>query len=135
MTTNSKTNDHNAMELRTFRIGDPPLTEAELRIAPTRRPPRGVRKADWPQLFDVWLPSAGPSAALLQRAPALVATDAGWSRFVRSYTREMSSAEARQTIALLAAVARRLPVAIGCYCENESRCHRSILRRLIEQAG
>ena len=123
------------LKLRTFRIGDPPQGRDELRVATTRRPPRGVRKAEWPRLFDVWLPSAGPSAALLQRAPGWVATDAGWSRFVRAYTREMSSAEARQTIALLAAIARRLPVAIGCYCENEARCHRSILRRLIEQAG
>ena len=119
------------MKLRTFRIGDPPLTEDELRIAPTRRPPRGIRKAQWHRLFDVWLPSLGPSVALLQRAKVLVASDAGWSRFVRAYTREMSAAEARQTIALVAAVARRMPVAIGCYCEDETRCHRSVLRQII----
>jgi uncharacterized protein YeaO (DUF488 family) len=82
-------------------------------------------------LFDVWLPSVGPSMALLRRAPALVATDRGWSRFVKAYAREMSATEARQTIALIAAVARRMPIAIGCYCEDEARCHRSVLRQLI----
>ena len=121
------------MKLRTFRIGDPPLKGDELRIASTRRPPRGVPKTEWHRHFDVWLPSVGPSTALLQRARAMVTTDVGWSRFAGAYTREMSSTEARQTIALLAEIARRMPLAIGCYCENESRCHRSILRRLIEQ--
>ena len=121
------------LQLRTFRIGDPPGAGGDLRVATTRRPPRGVPKSEWHRHFDVWLPSVGPSAALLQRTRTMVTTDAGWSRFARAYTREMSSTEARQTISLLAEIARRMPLAIGCYCEHESRCHRSILRRLIEQ--
>jgi uncharacterized protein YeaO (DUF488 family) len=61
----------------------------------------------------------------------MVATDRGWSRFAKAYERELSSAEARQTIALIAAIARRMPIAIGCYCQDETRCHRSVLRQLI----
>ena len=122
------------MKLRTFRIGDPPSRSDELRIAPTRRPPRGVAKGDWHRYFDVWLPALAPSAALFSRAKRLVATDAGWKQYARAYVREMSQTEARQTIALLAVLARRMPIAIGCYCEDESRCHRSLLRRLIIEA-
>jgi uncharacterized protein YeaO (DUF488 family) len=122
------------MKLRTFRIGHSPRRAGELRVATTRRPPRGVPKSEWREYFDVWLPALGPSAGLLQRARSMVATDAGWSRFVRAYTREMSAADARQTIALIAAVARKMPIAIGCYCEDESRCHRSVLRQLIERS-
>jgi len=124
------------MELQTFRIGDPARTGGALRIATTRRPPRGIRKADWPEYFDVWLSSVAPSLELLARAQrAALDRPAEWQKFERAYTREMSRTEARQTIALLAALARRWPIAIGCYCENESRCHRSILRQLIERAG
>jgi uncharacterized protein YeaO (DUF488 family) len=119
------------MTLRTFRIGDPPARRGELRVAATRRPPRGVPKGEWHRYFDVWLPSLGPSAALFRRARELSATASGWSKFVRAYTREMSQTEARQTIALLAALTRRTPLAIGCYCEDETRCHRSVLRQLI----
>ena len=122
------------MKLRTFRIGDPPRKQDGLRIAPTRLPPRGIRKAQWHRYFDVWLPALAPSAALFARAKRLVATDAGWRQYARAYTREMSRTEPRQTIALLAAFARLTPIAIGCYCEDESRCHRSILRRLIEKS-
>lgn len=122
------------MKLRTFRIGDPPGAADELRIAPTRRPPRGVAKGDWHRYFDVWLPALAPSAELFARARRLIATDAGWRQFSRAYAREMSQTEARQTIALLSVLARRVPIAIGCFCEDESRCHRSVLRRLIADA-
>jgi uncharacterized protein YeaO (DUF488 family) len=124
------------VKLQTFRIGEPARTGETLRIAATRRPPRGVKKADWPKLFNVWLPVVAPSLELLARAHRLALDrPADWETFGRAYTREMSRTEPRQTIALLAALARRWPIAIGCYCEDESRCHRSILRRLIEHGG
>jgi uncharacterized protein YeaO (DUF488 family) len=120
------------LQLTTFRIGDPTWEGDALRIATTRRPPRGVPKSKWHELFDLWLPAVAPSTALLGRAHASDFEDAAaWTRFVRAYTREMSQTEARQTIALLAAVARQMPIAIGCYCEDETRCHRSVLRQLI----
>jgi len=121
--------------LQTFRIGDPAALDGGLRIAPTRRPPRGVPKGEWHRYFDVWLPALAPSPTLFAHARRLIATEAGWKRYARAYTREMSQTEPRQTIALLAAVARRTPIAIGCYCVDESRCHRSVLRRLIEQSA
>lgn len=124
------------MNLQTFRIGDPARTGDALRLATTRRPPRGVRKADWPAYFDVWLPGVAPSLELLARAHRLALDrPAEWQKFERAYTREMSRPEPRHTIALLAALAQRWPIAIGCYCEDESRCHRSILRRLIERSA
>jgi uncharacterized protein YeaO (DUF488 family) len=120
------------MNLRTFRIGESARQRGELRIATTRRPPRGVHKTDWGRYFDVWLPAVAPSVDLLARAHRLTLDrPADWKTFERAYTREMSRTEPRQTIALLAALAHRWPIAIGCYCDNESRCHRSILRRLI----
>lgn len=125
------------LKLKTFQIGAPPKRGEGLRLGVTRRPPRGIPRARW-QLdgfFDVWLPSVAPSADLLRRAKDLDFDDvSARQRFFRAYEREMQATEARQTIALLAALAMRTPIAIGCHCGDESRCHRSILRQLIEDA-
>lgn len=124
------------LRLQTFRIGELQRSADVLRVATTRRPPRGIRKSDWAEYFDVWLPVVAPSSGLLVRAHRWpLDQPAVWARFERAYVREMSQTEARQTIALLVAIARRIPIAIGCYCDDESRCHRSVLRRLITQSA
>lgn len=127
------------MKLSTFRIGQPPTAKSELRLAVTRRPPRGLPRAEWNQLFDVWLPVLAPSKELLRQAHTIDWRDAGArARFFNRYERELlGSAEKRQTVRLLAELGKRLPISIGCFCEDESRCHRSRLREMIrrEAAG
>ena len=120
------------IKLRTFRHGDAPKRGEGLRIGTTRRPPRGVTKDHWGDYFDVWFPILAPSAALLQRSKRSQTMD--YHGFCASYERELlGSAESRQALDLLAALALRIPISIGCYCEDESRCHRTHLRKLIER--
>ena len=112
------------LKLRTFRHGDPPKRGEGLRIGTTRRPPRGATKEQWPEYFDVWFPILAPSAKLLARRPF------GFARYEREL---FSRAESRQAVQLLAHLALRTPISIACYCEDESHCHRSYLRKLIER--
>lgn len=125
------------MVVRTFRIGTPAKAGHGLRLGVTRRPPRGVPRARWVSdgLFDVWFPALAPSLKLLGRVKTIDADDPkAWKRFFDSYERELEAdAEKRQTLAALAAVCARTPVSIGCFCEDESRCHRSRLRELLER--
>jgi uncharacterized protein YeaO (DUF488 family) len=107
-----------------------------LRIGTVRRPPRGVKKEhlsrdDW---YDVWLPQLAPSAELLKEGQA-ASSDADWKRFVRSYEAEMKAADNGRLIALLAALSHGTNFSVGCYCPDENRCHRSILRQLLANAG
>ncbi len=124
------------LRLTTFRIGDPPQPGQGLRVGVTRRPPRGVPRDRWVAdgYFDVWLPALAPSAKLVaeimkkQHGPA-----AALQKALDRYERELlSSAESRQTVELMAQVAARMPISIGCFCEDESRCHRSRLYRVIQ---
>ena len=128
-----------ALKLRTFQIGTPPKRGEGIRINTARRPPRGVKLDQLRSRchFDSWLPSLAPSLALLARfQDALTDDDSGAvERFFASYEREMQKSEPRHTIAFLATLAQRTPISIGCYCEDESRCHRSRLRFLIERAA
>ncbi|WP_460934485.1 DUF488 domain-containing protein [Phycicoccus ginsengisoli] len=124
------------MALRVVRLGSPRHDREGLRIGTVRRPPRGVPKSefashDW---YDVWLPELSPSAALVTRALA-AGTDREWAAFVRAYRREMAQPAARHLIDLLAASSHRTDLAVGCYCEDESRCHRAVLRELLVDAG
>lgn len=101
-----------------------------------RHPPRGVPKErhaedDW---YDVWLPQLAPSAELVRQAKA-AESDAEWSAFVKKYRKEMAVPEARQTLALLAALSHTADFSVGCYCEDEWRCHRSVLAELLGEAG
>lgn len=118
------------LQLRTFQIGTPRQPGEGLRIAATRRPPRGIRRADWQRkgCFDIWFPVVAPSADLLREGN-------GWCTGFRAYAKEMQRAEPRQAIELLAALAAQTPISIGCYCPDESHCHRSRLRELIERAA
>lgn len=114
------------VRLRTFRYGDPPKRGDGLRIGTTRLPPRGVRKEEWSKYFDVWFPLLGPTRELLARRPF----------DFEEYACEIEArAESRQAVQLLAHLALRTAISVGCYCEDESYCHRRYLRRMIEEAA
>ena len=125
------------IQLKTFRIGTMVEGETGLRVAVTRWPPRGIPKAEWKRVsgFDVWLPAVAPSAELIERFHPQQETDpAKWKKFLAAYEKEvLGTAESRQTVALLAELARRMPVKIGCFCEDERHCHRSRLFELIRR--
>jgi uncharacterized protein YeaO (DUF488 family) len=124
-------------KLKTFQYGDP-IRGKSLRIGTTRRPPRGVPKKFWKLdgYFDVWFPVLAPSLALLRRFQGKLEEADAYQNFCASYERELlQRAESRQAIELIAAVCLRTPVSIGCYCENESRCHRKHLAKLILRAA
>lgn len=124
------------MPLRIVRLGSPRAAHEGLRIGTVRRPPRGVPKAefasqDW---YDVWFPTLAPSAELMKQGQA-VASDAEWAAFAKAYRKEMAEPHAAHAIALLAALSHTGSAALGCYCEHEARCHRSLLRGLLQDAG
>jgi uncharacterized protein YeaO (DUF488 family) len=124
------------MSLRVVRLGQPRQPDEGLRLGTVRRPPRGVPKAEFAQrdFYDLWLPVLAPSAELLKQAKSLQ-DDRAWAAFSRRFHVEMRQNAAAQTIALLAALSHSADFSVGCYCLDESRCHRSILRQLFEQAG
>ena len=122
--------------LRKFRIGAPRKRGEGLRIGTTRRPPRGVPRSRWSRdgYFDVWFPIVAPSAALLRRIERTNFEDApARRRFFAAYERELQKPPARYGVALLAALAKRTPIAIGCYCADETRCHRSVLKKVVDR--
>jgi uncharacterized protein YeaO (DUF488 family) len=106
-----------------------------VRLGTVRRPPRGVRKADiardW---YDVWLPELAPSERLVKEARE-AQSDAEWRRFVRKYRGEMATPPASRMLDLLALLSHSADLSVGCYCEQESRCHRSVLRELLTERG
>jgi uncharacterized protein YeaO (DUF488 family) len=124
-----------ALKLRTFQIGTPAKRGDGLRIGATRHPPRGVPRNRWQKngYFDTWFPVVAPSRGLLRRAHA---GKVSMPEFFDAYEREvLSRGESRQAVTLLAEVAKRTPISIGCYCPDERHCHRSRLKRLIERAA
>jgi uncharacterized protein YeaO (DUF488 family) len=125
------------MPLRVVRLGSPRHSDEGLRLGTVRRPPRGVRKENYAREdhFDVWLPDLAPSAALLSWIKSRSMSPKVWSAFSKRYFREMSTPEARRLLALIAALSKQTNVSVGCYCEDEERCHRSLLRRLLEDEG
>jgi uncharacterized protein YeaO (DUF488 family) len=118
------------------RLGTPRAPGEGMRIGTVRRPPRGVPKEEFASrdFYDVWLPELAPSGELVAQAQA-AESDREWAAFVRVYRREMSRPGARHLIDLLAALSHRTDLAVGCYCEDESRCHRSVLRELLADSG
>lgn len=124
------------MAIRIIRLGTPRTPDEGLRIGTVRRPPRGVRKEDYASMnyYDVWFPNLAPSEALLQEAHG-AADEASWKRFKRKFLAELKSPTASRDLDLLAALSHHTDFAIGCYCADESRCHRSILRELLMQRG
>jgi uncharacterized protein YeaO (DUF488 family) len=125
------------MAVRVVRLGTPRAPGEGVRLGTVRRPPRGVRKADYSRrnYYDVWLPELAPSAPLVSWALAVPWTPARWRRYVRAYLREMREPRARHLIATLAALSRQASFSVGCYCEDETMCHRSLLRGLLLDAG
>ena len=125
------------MAIRVVRLGSARLAGEGPRLGTVRRPPRGVRKADFSKLdfFDVWLPELSPSADVVSWAMAEPWTDKRWATFSRRYRSEMGTPAARHLIDLLATMSKQTDLSVGCYCEDESRCHRSVLRDLLVEAG
>jgi uncharacterized protein YeaO (DUF488 family) len=125
------------MGINVVRLGDPRSAGEGLRLGTVRRPPRGVKKEDFARLgyYDLWLPDLAPSAELLSYAMAEPFTDSRWAKFVRDYRREMKEPSRERLLQLLAALSHQTDFAVGCYCEREDRCHRSILRELLDERG
>jgi uncharacterized protein YeaO (DUF488 family) len=125
------------MSLRVVRLGTPRAEGEGLRLGTVRRPPRGVKKEDYARrdYFDLWFPDLAPSAELVSWALSEPWTDQRWARYVKSYRAEMRDVKSQRLLALLAAMSRQTDFSIGCYCENEDRCHRSILRDLLIEHG
>jgi uncharacterized protein YeaO (DUF488 family) len=124
------------MTVRVVRLGTPRLKGEGLRIGTVRRPPRGVPKAefaaqDW---YDVWYPELAPSGELMKLGQA-AASEQEWQVFAKKYRAEMATPEHSRTIALLAALSQQSDFSVGCYCEGETRCHRSLLRELLKENG
>ena len=125
------------MSLRIVRLGEPRVPEEGVRLGTVRRPPRGVKKEDYARLdyFDLWLPDLAPSAELVSLALSEPFTEARWAKFVRGYRREMKQPAAERLLKLLALLSHQTGFSVGCYCEREDRCHRSILRELLVEHG
>ena len=124
------------MAVRVVRLGEPRTNGEGVRIGTVRRPPRGVPKSefsaqDW---YDVWYPNLAPSADAVKLGRRANSA-AQWKAFECMYRAEMATPDNRRTIELLAALSRTSHFSVGCYCEDETRCHRSILRALLADAG
>jgi uncharacterized protein YeaO (DUF488 family) len=125
------------MPIRVVRLGTPRVLGEGLRLGTVRRPPRGVPKRDFARrdFYDVWLPELAPTAPTVSWALADPWTPARWRRYERIYLKEMATPTARHLIELLATLSRTTNLAVGCYCEDASHCHRRLLARLLADAG
>lgn len=124
------------MAVRVVRLGTPRAKNEGLRIGTVRRPPRGVPKSefasqDW---YDVWFPNLSPSAETVKFALA-AKTPAQWAAFAKKFRAEMATPDNARTLDLLAALSQQANFSVGCYCEDEARCHRSVLRALLAERG
>lgn len=124
------------MALRIVRLGSPRAADEGLRLGTVRRPPRGVPKSEFASQnwYDLWFPNLAPSVETMQLGQQ-AETPAQWQAFVRRYRAEMAEPERARTIGLLALLSRQTNFSVGCYCEQESHCHRSILRELLNEQG
>jgi uncharacterized protein YeaO (DUF488 family) len=124
------------MAIRVVRLGSERRKGEGLRIGTVRRPPRGVPRGEFStrNFYDVWLPQLSPSAKLVKLALSSP-SERGWKAFVKAYRREMNEPDAARLIDLLAALSASSAFSIGCYCEDATRCHRSILATLLEERG
>ena len=124
------------MPLRIVRLGSPRTAGEGTRIGTVRRPPRGVPKAEFASrdYYDVWYPLLSPSAELMAQGQQ-AQTDKEWEQFVKQFRKELAQPEASRTLDLLAALSHHSAMSLGCYCEDEARCHRSVLRSELAQRG
>jgi uncharacterized protein YeaO (DUF488 family) len=118
------------------RLGTPRRKGEGVRIGTVRRPPRGVSKVDYAKLdyYDVWFPNLAPSAELVHQAMA-AEDEKSWATFRRNFRKEMSAPDRSRELDVLAALSHQTNLSVGCYCEDESRCHRSVLRELLAERG
>jgi uncharacterized protein YeaO (DUF488 family) len=124
------------VSVRIVRLGTPRLQGEGLRIGTVRRPPRGVAKERFAKenWYDVWFPNLAPSLETMKLGLS-AETAAEWNAYRRRYLAEMARPDAKHDLALLAALSHRTDFSVGCYCEDESRCHRSLLRQLLTESG
>lgn len=124
------------MAISIVRLGTPRKRGEGLRIGTVRRPPRGVAKSDFAKLdyYDVWFPNLSPSPELVKEALG-AQNNRDWNAFRRKFRHEMSAHDRSRELDVLAALSHHTNLAIGCYCEDESRCHRSVLRELLAERG
>lgn len=123
--------------IRIVRLGTARVSGEGPRLGTVRRPPRGVPKAEHAKrdFYDVWLPQLAPSPSLFSWVRSRPLTDRTWQTYARRYRSEMRQPDAQRLLALLAALSSHTNFSVGCYCENEARCHRSLLRELLVEAG
>lgn len=124
------------MPIRIVQLGTPRIPGEGLRLGTVRRPPRGVPRTEYASrnYYDVWLPELAPSEGLV-KAALRARSDREWQAFARRYRTEMKRPPAAHLLDLLAALSPHADLSLGCYCEEEARCHRSILRALLEERG
>ena len=124
------------MPISIVRLGSPRGKDEGVRLGTVRRPPRGVPKSEFASQnwYDVWFPNLSPSAETMKLGQEAT-TPAQWAAFIRKYRAEMSAPDTSRTIDLLAALSRQTNFSVGCYCEDEARCHRSVLRALLVEKG
>jgi uncharacterized protein YeaO (DUF488 family) len=124
------------MVVRVIRLGSPRVKGEGTRIGTVRRPPRGVPKSEFASQnwYDVWFPNLAPSPDTMKMGLS-AETPKQWTAFTRKYRAEMASPENSRTIDLLAVLSRDSNFSVGCYCEDEAHCHRSVLRELLAEAG
>jgi uncharacterized protein YeaO (DUF488 family) len=125
------------MSLRVVRLGTARRSSEGLRLGTVRRPPRGVRKEHYASrdYFDAWLPELSPSAPLVSFALSKPFTPARWTTYACRYRAEMRRPAAQRLLEVLAALSRQTNFSVGCYCEDESHCHRSLLKQLLIEKG
>lgn len=124
------------MAIRIVRLGSPRKADEGLRVGTVRRPPRGVQKSEYASrdIYDVWLPNLSPSPELMKEGRS-AQDDRSWALFTRKFRAEMSRPETSKVLDLLAALSHQTHLSVGCYCEDETRCHRSVLRKLLKERG
>lgn len=124
------------MSIRIIRLGSPRTKGEGLRVGTVRRPPRGVPKSDFAKrdFYDVWLPNLSPTPELMKQGQSSQ-DEASWSVFRKKFRSEMTGPDASKILDLLAALSHQTNMSLGCYCEDESRCHRSVLRELLMERG
>ena len=124
------------MAIKVVRLGTKRLPGEGLRIGTVRRPPRGVPKSKWASedYYDVWLPNLAPSAELM-KSTNILADRTGWKKFERGYRAELKRPDQAHLIETLAALSKTADFSVGCYCEDERACHRSILKDVLRASG
>jgi uncharacterized protein YeaO (DUF488 family) len=124
------------MTIRIVQLGSPRKKDEGLRVGTVRRPPRGVPKSEFASkdFYDVWLPNLSPSPELMKEGRS-AQDDRSWAAFTKKFRAEMSRPEAIRVLELLAALSHQTHLSVGCYCEDENRCHRSVLKELLKEHG